>query len=190
MKKYCTPDVYQRFFYETDEKSSYGNYIGVIHNNGHSYTMKKCDEETFYKSLSKILDKLVVQKTDQNTLEILKKEAENQTLLPLARTKANGVIPNQIHIQELRAILDNAKTYDIVGCKKCNNTGYYGRIGIFEVLSITDTIRELITRGASSIEIRKAALEEGYRPFIIDGIGKVISGITTLDELNNKLVIY
>ena len=86
--------------------------------------------------------------------------------------------------------LDNAKTYDIVGCKKCNNTGYYGRIGIFEVLSITDTIRELITRGASSIEIRKAALEEGYRPLIIDGIGKVISGITTLDELNNKLVIY
>lgn len=61
--------------------------------------MKKCDEETFYKSLSKILDKLVVQKTDQNTLEILKKEAENQTLLPLAKTKANGVIPNQIHIQ-------------------------------------------------------------------------------------------
>ena len=59
-----------------------------------------------------------------------------------------------------------------------------------EVLSITDTIRELITRGASSIEIRKAALEEGYRPLIIDGIGKVISGITTLDELNNKLVIY
>ena len=52
-----------------------------------------------------------MQKTDQNTLEILKKEAENQTLLPLARTKANGVIPNQIHIQELRAILDNAKTY-------------------------------------------------------------------------------
>ena len=74
MKKYCTPDVYQRFFYKTDEKSNYGNYIGAIHNNGHSYTMKKCDEETFYKSLSTILDKLVVQKTDQNTLEILKKE--------------------------------------------------------------------------------------------------------------------
>lgn len=111
MKKYCTPDVYQRFFYKTDEKSNYGNYIGAIHNNGHSYTMKKCDEETFYKSLSTLLDKLVVQKTDQNTLEILKKEAENKTLLPLARTKANGVIPNQIHIQELRAILDNAKTY-------------------------------------------------------------------------------
>ena len=81
-------------------------------------------------------------------------------------------------------------TYDTVGCQYCNDSGFYGRIGIFEVLSITDTIRELITRGASSIEIRKAALEEGYRPLIIDGIGKVISGITTLDELNNKLVIY
>ena len=86
--------------------------------------------------------------------------------------------------------VDNAMTYDVVGCKKCNNTGYYGRIGIFEVLSITDTIRELITKGSSSIEIRKAALEEGYKPLIIDGIGKVLSGITTLDEVNNKLVIY
>lgn len=86
--------------------------------------------------------------------------------------------------------VDNATTYDVVGCKKCNNTGYYGRIGIFEILSITDTIRELITKGASSIEIRKTALEEGYRPLIIDGLGKVLSGITTLDELNNKLVIY
>ena len=86
--------------------------------------------------------------------------------------------------------LENVKTYDIVGCKKCNNTGYYGRIGIFEVLSITDTIKDLITKGASSIEIRKTALKEGYKPLIIDGIEKVLSGITTLDELNNKLVIY
>ena len=86
--------------------------------------------------------------------------------------------------------LDGKKTYDAVGCKYCNNTGYYDRIGIFEVLLINDQIRELITNNASSLEIRTKALETGYRPLIIDGINKIIDGITTLDELNSKLIIY
>ena len=84
----------------------------------------------------------------------------------------------------------NAKTYDAVGCDYCNNTGYYGRIGIFEILNITEDIRELIVQGASSMEIRKRALEEGYRPLAIDGIKKVLNGITTLGELNNKILMY
>ena len=86
--------------------------------------------------------------------------------------------------------LDGKKTYDAVGCKYCNNTGYYDRIGIFEVLLINDQIRELITNNASSLEIRTKALETGYSPLIIDGINKIIDGITTLDELNSKLIIY
>ena len=85
---------------------------------------------------------------------------------------------------------DNLKTYDPVGCKYCENTGYYDRIGVFEILDITEEIKELIVRGASSIEIRKKALEEGYRPLIVDGIKKVIQGVTTLEELNKKLLFY
>ena len=84
----------------------------------------------------------------------------------------------------------NAKTYDAVGCDYCNNTGYYGRIGIFEILNITEDIRELIVQSASSMEIRKRALEEGYRPLAVDGIKKVLNGITTLEELNNKILMY
>ncbi len=79
-------------------------------------------------------------------------------------------------------------TYDAVGCKHCNNTGYYERIGIFEVLNITDDIKEAIMNGKSSIEIKKEALENGYKPLIVDGINKVIKGYTTLEELNNKLL--
>ena len=86
--------------------------------------------------------------------------------------------------------LENAVTYDAIGCSKCNNTGYYDRIGIFEVLDFTDDIKELIMSGKSSIEIRKKALQESYRPLVIDGINKVISGITNLDELNRKILIY
>ena len=83
------------------------------------------------------------------------------------------------------------KTYDAIGCDKCNHTGYFDRTGIFEVLIIDDKIRQLITDNASSIEIRDEAIKEGhYKPLIVDGLNKVLEGITTLDELNNKLIIY
>jgi type IV pilus assembly protein PilB len=84
----------------------------------------------------------------------------------------------------------NGKTYDAVGCKHCNNTGYYERIGIFETLDITDEIKQEIMNGKSSIEIRKEALKNGYKPLLIDGIEKVINGHTTLEELNNKILFY
>lgn len=81
-------------------------------------------------------------------------------------------------------------TYDAVGCEKCNHTGYYDRIAIYEVLVIDDSVKELIMNGASSIEIRKQALNGKYRPLIIDGFNKVLNGYTTLDEINKKLRIY
>ena len=85
---------------------------------------------------------------------------------------------------------DNVKTYDAIGCEKCGNVGYYGRIGVFEVLNISEEIKELIVKGASTIEIREKALEQNYRPLIIDGINKVLKGHTTLEELNKQLIIY
>ena len=84
----------------------------------------------------------------------------------------------------------NAKTYDAVGCKHCNNTGYYDRIGIFEVLNITDEIKTKIVEGKSSIEIKDEALKQGYKPLVVDGINKVVKGFTTLEELNKKLLIF
>ncbi len=84
----------------------------------------------------------------------------------------------------------NKKTYDIVGCKECNYTGFYDRIAIFEILLITEKIREMIVNNESSIEIRKQALKEGFNPIVIDGMNKVLEGYTTLDELNQKLVVY
>ena len=82
------------------------------------------------------------------------------------------------------------QTYDAIGCEYCNNTGYYDRIAVFEVLIIDDVIKELITKDASSIEIRNEALKRGYKPLVIDGLYKILDGKTTLEELNNKLVIY
>ena len=86
--------------------------------------------------------------------------------------------------------LDGKKTYEAVGCNRCNHTGYLERIGIFEVLNIDDEIKDLISKDSSSMDIRKKALETGYKPLIVDGIKKVLDGVTTLDEINNKLIIY
>ena len=84
----------------------------------------------------------------------------------------------------------NTKTYDAVGCDKCNQSGYFDRVAIFETLLITDPVKELIVKDASTIEIREEAYKEGYKPMIVEGIKKVIDGITTLQELNSKLLFY
>jgi len=85
---------------------------------------------------------------------------------------------------------EGKKTYEAIGCEHCNNTGYYDRIGLFEVLDIDDDIKEMVMNGASSIEIKKHALEKGYEPLIIDGLRKVLKGDTTLEEINRRLVIF
>lgn len=85
---------------------------------------------------------------------------------------------------------ENNMTYDAVGCEYCNNSGYFERIGVFEVLNITDELKELIVQGASTMEIRNKALEEDYKPLIVDGIKKVVEGETNIEELNRKLLVY
>lgn len=86
--------------------------------------------------------------------------------------------------------LEGKTTFQAIGCKECNNTGYYGRIGLFEILIIDDDIKELITRDESPLKIKELALTKSYKPLVIDGIQKVVNGVTTLEELNKKLAIY
>ena len=70
-----------------------------------------------------------------------------------------------------------------VGCETCSYTGYLGRTGIFEILVINDTIRALVLKGASSSEIRAAAISEGMITLLKDGMLKVQLGITTPAEI-------
>ena len=86
--------------------------------------------------------------------------------------------------------LEGKKTFDAVGCKRCNNTGYYGRIGIFEVMILNDEIKRLIQNNASALDIKAEALKSGYVPLIIDGVKRILDGTTNLKELNNKLAIF
>ncbi len=69
------------------------------------------------------------------------------------------------------------------GCELCANTGYRGRIGIFEILSISDEIRKMLLSGTTAHELRNQALKEGMVPMIKDGMMKVKAGVTTPSEV-------
>lgn len=69
------------------------------------------------------------------------------------------------------------------GCPSCKDTGYKGRVAIFELMVITENIRDLITQNVSTGKIREAAVKEGMCLLKIDGIKKVCEGITTIDEV-------
>jgi type IV pilus assembly protein PilB len=74
------------------------------------------------------------------------------------------------------------------GCPLCGNTGYKGRVGLFEVLEVSDNIRELILVGASAIEIRRKAVEEGMIALRASGLEKLKVGLTTIEEVLRETV--
>ena len=77
----------------------------------------------------------------------------------------------------------NLNFYRAKGCEQCNNEGYHGRLGIYEVLEMDETIGKLITSNASSDDIEKKARENGMRTMGEDGFIKAIQGITSIEEV-------
>ncbi|MCC6651747.1 MAG: Flp pilus assembly complex ATPase component TadA, partial [Candidatus Eisenbacteria bacterium] len=74
------------------------------------------------------------------------------------------------------------------GCPHCQESGYTGRSGIFELLEVTDAVRNLISHNASDSDIRKAAIEGGMCPIGEDGLDKALKGVTTVEEVTR--VVY
>ncbi len=73
--------------------------------------------------------------------------------------------------------------YRAKGCAHCNQTGYRGRVGIFELMVIDDAIRTHITQSTDSKTIKKVAIENGMQPLRVDGARKVIDGVTSIEEV-------
>jgi type IV pilus assembly protein PilB len=74
------------------------------------------------------------------------------------------------------------------GCETCNQTGYKGRVGLYEVLEVTDALRELILVGASALDIRKKGIDEGMITLRHSGLLKVKDGVTTTEEVTRETV--
>ena len=75
------------------------------------------------------------------------------------------------------------------GCGTCNGTGYKGRIGLYEVMEITEGIRDLIMVGATAVEIKRKALEEGMLTLRLSGLEKIKAGVTTIEEVLRETIL-
>ncbi len=83
----------------------------------------------------------------------------------------------------------SVKVFKGQGCATCGNKGYKGRLGLYEVLEISDDLRELILVGASALEIKKKAIEQGMISLRRSGLIKVAAGLTTLEEVIRESVL-
>jgi type IV pilus assembly protein PilB len=75
------------------------------------------------------------------------------------------------------------------GCGTCNKTGYKGRVGLYEVMEINDELRELILVGASALELKKKAIDQGMIMLRRSGLIKVAAGLTTIEEVLRETVL-
>jgi type II secretory ATPase GspE/PulE/Tfp pilus assembly ATPase PilB-like protein len=84
---------------------------------------------------------------------------------------------------DIAAAADGMAFYRKRGCPRCGQTGYKGRIGIFQLLTMSEQLETLAVTKASREEIERAAMEEGMRTLWDDGLAKVASGLTSIEEL-------
>jgi type IV pilus assembly protein PilB len=86
---------------------------------------------------------------------------------------------------------EEAKTVKVrkgKGCTTCNNTGYKGRCGLYEVMEVDDEIKELVLVGASALELKRKAIERGMLTLRRSGLTKVAEGVTTLEEVARETI--
>ena len=95
-------------------------------------------------------------------------------------------IVNSIRLDEYKDV-QQEKMWVATGCQKCNETGYKGRIGIFEAIVMTPEIEEVILKNPSEHEVKSAAINQNILSMLQDGIVKALKGVTTMDELRRVL---
>jgi type IV pilus assembly protein PilB len=74
------------------------------------------------------------------------------------------------------------------GCERCNRTGYKGRVGLYEVMEITEELREMVLVGASALDLRRKAIDEGMLTLRRSGLQKIAEGVTTIEEVVRETV--
>lgn len=96
--------------------------------------------------------------------------------------------PNELFSEEDRKALNIPDDivgvpYHAVGCKECRNTGYRGRVGIYELCKVTQSLQDMIAKGADAQEVEKQAYKDGFEPMRTYGWRKVMKGITSIEEV-------
>ncbi len=118
-----------------------------------------------------------------STLEAILAQRLIRTVCPRCKTPFK---PTEFALNQIGLTLEDIEGKELFygrGCPDCNDTGYLGRTGIFELLTITDSIRELIIQNAPTVMIRQKGREEGMRTLREEGILKISDGVTTIEEV-------
>ncbi|MBI3558408.1 MAG: hypothetical protein HY074_19235 [Deltaproteobacteria bacterium] len=93
--------------------------------------------------------------------------------MPIERLVEVG-IPEQIAVQ--------LKLFKGKGCQVCNNSGYKGRVAVYEVMDFSSSLKEMVLANCTAIELKRAAIKEGMRTLRVAALQKVADGVTTLEE--------
>jgi type II secretory ATPase GspE/PulE/Tfp pilus assembly ATPase PilB-like protein len=105
---------------------------------------------------------------------------------------AEPYVPSRAELLSLRvdpAALEGVTFHRRNGCARCADTGYRGRIGIFQFLEVSERLEQLAAEKASREEIERAAQAEGMRSLWDDGVAKVAAGLTSVEELARVLTV-
>ncbi len=164
--------------------------LSTIHTNDAATTMPRLAEmgvPTFLvaSTMNLIIAQRLVRKICPNCIQSynLDKEEIKELEKQLDIDSILETMEKQKIIVNAKKGLENQLFYRGKGCKKCNNTGYKGRIGIYEILENNERISSLILHNASAKELNKQALEDGMLKMVEDGFIKAKNGITTLEEV-------
>lgn len=133
------------------------------------------------------INAIIAQRLIRKLCPHCKKPRKLQDLAPELRASVEKAIKrtekNELLTRIPSAILQNPLFYEATGCEQCDNIGYKGRVGIYEIMEITTNIKKMIIDGASATIINEVAIQDGMISLEQDGIIKALNGITSLEEV-------
>jgi general secretion pathway protein E len=136
-------------------------------------------------TLTRLLDMGVEDYLLTSTLNGVTAQRLVRRLCPQCRTQGPAMpeLVAQLGLERYVEAGEEIRLYHPVGCEHCNETGYFGRSSLTEILVVTDEVRRLILRRAEAMELHRLAVQEGMRTMYDDGMAKALSGLTTVEEV-------
>jgi type II secretory ATPase GspE/PulE/Tfp pilus assembly ATPase PilB-like protein len=136
-------------------------------------------------TLSMIVAQRLVRRICMHCRETVRDPSEGLAALARKTDFANGLLaPRRSGVlADGDEQLSEIRLFHGKGCEQCNGTGYLGRVGVFEILAVSDAVRRMIYERRDATTIRAAALEDGMCSMFQDGLSKVFIGETTVEEL-------
>ena len=164
--------------------------IATPHNRNTGYKTSAAAPEIAKKLLEKIPmgRRGTVEELAATVSAIDEQVAESNRSGALAVEEADEVAGTARNLASASQEIGDKSFYYGSGCDLCNNTGYKGRVGLYEVMEVTEELRELILVGASSLELRRKAIEQGMITLRQSGLQKVKNGVTTVEEVVRETV--